>query len=200
VKTWSHLYDRALDGVDANDTSLQERIYKELLTERVFTYGEVIFPNFLPMLEFAKPKPGEVFYDLGCGSGQPLMVAALAFPSLSKCVGIELLENLAALGVQVTGKLTTLCREANIQCSPITVSQGDMLQQDWSDADIVFAASVCFSNELLDGFADRCSRLKKGSRILFMNYLPERPYLREVASWKGQFTWGLHLCRFYVTV
>ena len=43
------------------------------------------------MLDFAKPKAGEVFYDLGCGSGQPLMVAALLFPELAKCTGIELL-------------------------------------------------------------------------------------------------------------
>ena len=57
--------------------------------------------------------------------------------------------------------------------------------EDWSDADIIFAASVCFSNELLEGFADKCGRLKVGSRILFMNYLPERPYIREIASWKG---------------
>ena len=45
----------ALEGVDANDTSLQERIGKELLTDRTFTYGEVNFPSFLPMLDFVKP-------------------------------------------------------------------------------------------------------------------------------------------------
>ena len=45
----------ALEGVDANDTSLQERIGKELLTDRQYTYGEVCFPNFLPMLDLVKP-------------------------------------------------------------------------------------------------------------------------------------------------
>ena len=57
------------------------------------------------MLEFVKPKPGEIFYDLGCGSGQPLLIASLAFPKLKACRGIELLDDLAALGQEVTEKL-----------------------------------------------------------------------------------------------
>ena len=51
------------------------------------------------------------------------------------------------------------------------------MAHDWSNADIVFSASVCFTNELLEQFADECAKLKKGTRIMFMNYLPERPYL-----------------------
>ena len=54
------------------------------------------------MLDFMKPKRGEIFYDLGCGSGQPLMIAAMAYPALKACRGIELLENLANLGKEVT--------------------------------------------------------------------------------------------------
>ena len=71
---------------------------------------------------------------------------------------------------------------------------------DWSDADIIFAASVCFSPELLEAVADKCQSLQRGTRILFMNQLPERPYIREKASWKGQFTWGLHVLRVYTIV
>ena len=80
VKLWSELYESALEGVDANDTSMLERFDKDLLEDRTFTYGEINFPNFLPMLDFVKPQSDEIFYDLGCGSGQPLMIAALAFP------------------------------------------------------------------------------------------------------------------------
>jgi 16S rRNA G527 N7-methylase RsmG len=66
---------------------------------RDFTYGEVLFATFLPVLDFAKPKPGEVFYDLGCGSGLPLIIASMMYPDLKCCKGIELLEDLAALGL-----------------------------------------------------------------------------------------------------
>mmetsp|Transcript_23234 Transcript_23234/g.27273 ORF Transcript_23234/g.27273 Transcript_23234/m.27273 type:complete len:114 (-) Transcript_23234:75-416(-) len=113
------------------------------------------------------------------------MVAALAYPELSLCKGIELLVDLADLGKRVCKKTTDLSKERGVACAPIEVVQGDMFAADWSDADIIMAASVCFSNEMLELFADKCKTMKKGSRILFMNYLPERPYIKEVASWKG---------------
>lgn len=65
-----------------------------------FTYGEVLFPYFIPLLELTEPKEGEVFYDLGCGGGRPLFIASLNFPSLKKCVGIEYLEGLYQLASQ----------------------------------------------------------------------------------------------------
>ena len=113
------------------------------------------------------------------------MIAALAYPELSSCKGIELLVDLAEVGKKACAKLNTLSRAAGVPCTPIEVFQGDMFEFDWSDADIIMAASVCFSNEMMETFADKCATLKKGSRILFMNYLPERPYIKEVASWKG---------------
>ena len=69
--------------------------------------------------------------------------------------------------------------------APIEVIEGNILEEDWSDADIIMAASVCFSNDLLEAVADKCRELKKGTRILYMNFMPDRDYIREVASWKG---------------
>ena len=33
------------------------------------TYGEIVFAPFYRLLQMALPSPGEVFYDLGCGTG-----------------------------------------------------------------------------------------------------------------------------------
>ena len=104
VRKWSSIYDMSLDGIDANDTSLQERMNKGILSERKFTYGEVCFANFIPMLNFVAPRPSEKFYDLGCGTGKPLMIAAVAFPKLAYCKGIELLKDLAIEAKQVNEK------------------------------------------------------------------------------------------------
>lgn len=56
-----------------------------------FTYGECEYLYLLPLLNFIKPKSGESFYDLGCGTAKPIALAALEFPALKSCVGIELL-------------------------------------------------------------------------------------------------------------
>ena len=41
-----------------------------------------------------RPKPGEVFIDIGSGTGLPCAVAAVMFPELAMCEGIEYLESL----------------------------------------------------------------------------------------------------------
>ena len=57
-----------------------------------------MFTTFIPLLEYVKPQPGEILYDLGCGSGKPLITASLAFPDLKVCKGMELLKGLTTLG------------------------------------------------------------------------------------------------------
>ena len=34
-------------------------------------YGEIRYLYFIPVLEFVKPRAGEVFWDLGCGAARP---------------------------------------------------------------------------------------------------------------------------------
>lgn len=42
----------------------------------------------------ADPAPGEVFLDVGSGCGRLVIFAAIAFPSLSQCRGIEVMPRL----------------------------------------------------------------------------------------------------------
>lgn len=74
-----HIFRAVHQGVDANRASNEEREEKGLRNHE-FTYGEVVFETFVAVLEKAEPKPGEVFWDLGCGAGRPLVTAALAYP------------------------------------------------------------------------------------------------------------------------
>ena len=79
-----------------------------------------------------------------------------------------------------------------------------MLEIDWSNADIIYASSICFPDEvrfflheflfmniqLVEGIADKCKLLKKGSRILTLKSLPEKDYLTLEYSLKIKMTWG----------
>ena len=46
------------------------------------------------------PQPGEVFYDLGCGTGLPSTIAAIMFPQLASSEGAEDIEIIAEMSVQ----------------------------------------------------------------------------------------------------
>ena len=80
VRVKSDIIDAAYQKIDVINTSWQERERKNLLGNRDFTYGEVMFHSLYPLLQMTDPQPGEVFYDLGCGTGLPSSIAAIMFP------------------------------------------------------------------------------------------------------------------------
>lgn len=76
----NEVFNTVHEGTDAHLTSDNERSEKDLHWQTELIYGEVLFLHFFPALEYAKPQPGEVFWDLGCGGGRPLITASLAYP------------------------------------------------------------------------------------------------------------------------
>jgi hypothetical protein len=76
---------------DAFDISTQERVDLNIADRTEFTYGEIEFYYFLPVLNLVSPSAGEVFWDLGCGLAKPMVAATLAYPYLKAVKGVELL-------------------------------------------------------------------------------------------------------------
>lgn len=160
-------------------------------------YGEVRYLFFIPVLDFVKPQPGEIFWDLGCGAARPQAIAALNFPFLKACKGVEFLSKLADSAKLMGSVLEDKCKQAGISHAPIQIVQGDMLQVDWYEADIIFFSSVCFPDFLIDGTLDLFEKLKSGTRIISLKTLPTRLYLEKYASLKVRMTWGLHIVVYY---
>jgi len=70
-------------------------------------YGEISFQSFINILDRARPLQGEVFFDLGHGTGRALCVAALQYGSiLSKIGGIEIIPELFSESEKVVERLT----------------------------------------------------------------------------------------------
>ena len=68
-----------------------------MIQQTEFTYGEISFLHFIPIIEAMQPKQSEVFWDLGCGAGKALVTAAIVFPYLGKVRGVELLTGIAQI-------------------------------------------------------------------------------------------------------
>jgi hypothetical protein len=85
------LFQDVYSDVDAFYASDNNRVASNVAHEIEFTYGEALCIHFLPLLEYVKPKPGEVIWDIGCGSSRPLIVASLFYPELKACKGVEFL-------------------------------------------------------------------------------------------------------------
>ncbi len=155
-------------------------------------YGEITYGGFSQMLKAALPQKGEVFYDLGSGTGKAVLLASL-LGDFSKLRGIEVIKDLHNAAVD---SLAFYKNNITLQLLPkkhqqdIDFIHDDFANSDWSDANILFMNATCFSYELSPALIKKLEALKKGTRVL-TNTLPI-PSFEYVVERLGNFsfTWG----------
>ncbi|OMJ75708.1 hypothetical protein SteCoe_25082 [Stentor coeruleus] len=163
--------------VDSYSISQNDRSILNLNHSLAFTYGEVDFFNYLCLLETARPQPGEILWDLGCGVGKSMISASLAFPFLT------------IKGIEYLPTVFTTCEYLCSQFPNIKVFCGDIKTHDWSEADIVYMSSLCFLDDLIEAIFAKSQGMKKGSRVLTLKELPIdsnwalSQYFRVLMSW-----------------
>lgn len=110
------------------------------------------------MLTAAKLKPGETLFDLGSGDGRVLIMAAQRFGA--KAIGVEISSKEVNASMQQIRrlKLDNLCR----------VIEGDILETDLSEADVVTMYLLTASNDLLRPNLEKY--LKSGARVVSHDY------------------------------
>lgn len=150
-------------------------IYRHLrfMTDKEYIYGEIDFLSFHTILEKAEPKHREVFYDLGSGAGKAVFTAALFF-DLSKSCGIELLPPLFTKAKNKLKKAILMFQNNNSnfekkylkKVETIQFIHDSFLNHEFYDADIIYVAATCLSNQTWNDLIDKMASLKPGSRII----------------------------------
>jgi len=116
------------------------------------------------MLELAEVKPGELVYDLGCGDGRILIIAASEFGA--RAVGIEIRRDLVE-------KCVKRVKELGLE-DRVTIIHGNFFDIDISDADVVTLYLLTSVNERLRPKLER--ELRPGARVVSHDF--------EVIGWK----------------
>ncbi len=162
-------------------------------TDQAFIYGEVIYSSFAELLRITAPKQDEVFYDLGSGAGKAVLWTSLLYPSL-KCFGIEFLTGLYQLSLAKKQELLDSPEIQSSQEKPkIEFINTDILQFDFSNADIIFINATCFTPALWNGILAKFRNLKRGTRIIVSSKnLVELSYLTLINYGFYQMSWGLN--------
>lgn len=116
------------------------------------------------MLSIADIQPGEVLYDLGSGDGRILIAAAQRY-------------NARAIGVEITPRLvesaTREIERAGVE-DRVQVIEGDILNTDFSEADVV---TLYLEKELNAKLRPQLERyLKPGARVVSHQY--------EIPGWR----------------
>jgi protein-L-isoaspartate O-methyltransferase len=121
-------------------------------------------PVVKQMLTLAQVRPGEIIYDLGCGDGRVVIMAAQEFGALG--VGVEMREDLIK---QALGKVSELGLEGRVK-----IVQGDMFKVDLAQADVVTLYLTTSANDKVRPKLE--SELKSGARVVSHDY--------EILGWR----------------
>lgn len=176
-----------------------------MLADDAFIYGEIEFLSFFSILEQIKPQPGEVFYDLGCGSGKAVFSAALHF-DLSKACGVELLPGLCSLAnaqIKQAEKLIHLHpnRFSEIALRKIACIEfinDDFLNTDISAADIVYVNATCLGYCLWEKMVSKLTQLKPGSRVILTTKTIQHEQFSLLSRSMELMSWGMNSVNVYV--
>lgn len=157
------------------------------------TYGECTPEAVAHILTVAGAKPGEVFYDLGSGTGKMVVYAAFLVP-LKKSVGVELLPELhdaaALAGDRYRKEIQPQFTDAR-RSTALSFLQGDIFEADLTDADIVVShCCTCFDDALMQQLSDKLEACKPGTRIVTITRGLSSPAFRHISSTPCQMGWG----------
>lgn len=176
-----------IDGYGVSNIGRNTHNYRS----RSFTYGEITPEAFYHLLKEADPKPGDVFYDLGSGTGKAVILAALTFP-LSRAVGIEIVDSLYDASISVLERYRSEVLRSQLLHNPPEVSfvMGNFLEHDLSNVDIIFAHSTCFDENLMSGLERKLDEVKKGARVITVTKDLSSPSFRIVKRREYNMNWG----------
>ncbi len=167
LHTSQRVFDRLFANINSIEISQQDRANRE--DEYGFVYGEITFEGFCRLLAITKPKPQEIFYDLGSGAGKAIFCSALLY-DWKKCCGIELLPGLYQLSLDQLHQFPA-------KADAIQFIHDDFLMQDISDADVLFINATSFFEDFWHKIVLKLDTLKSGTRIIVTSKrLDERQY------------------------
>ena len=177
----------SLDSVEVAREHIQHaKRSKEELAEDTYLYGEIHPSSTAAMLRCLGLKPGARYYDLGSGTGKTVLVAALLGMNAT---GVEVVERRSLAAQEAAMRLKRLEGRgvAKDIISPSFV-HGSLLDVDFSDADIIFANSVLFPEELMEGFSRLAEASRPGSWVVsYWNLMG--PCFRSMGQFSGSVTW-----------
>eukprot|EP00752_Nemacystus_decipiens_P006915 g6209.t1 len=209
------LYDKLFEAhpvAIGKAISKMERDETEQTGNSTLVYGEITFKTLALALHKVKTKyglpgvgssgpdgvlqgAGGTFYDIGSGTGKPVIAAAILHP-FDRAVGIEILEGLYSTSVELLkvweeGELREkLEHEEPTKVEFFLGDAMDISVCDWSDATVVFANSTCFDDALMRRMASAATALRKGTIFITLTKRLPAAYFKVLEHDMFPMSWG----------
>lgn len=184
------IYDALYGDVSGRTLSLSGREAHQYKSKS-FVYGEVVPHSFYQLISDLGPKPGQIFYDLGSGTGKAVILANLLF-DFAESIGIEFVESLYQCSVDVQKRFE---KEFKPKISPkqhlgkLSFIHGSFLDVDVSNADIIFMNSTCFQEDLMLALDEKLQEVKPGTQIISLSKTLKSPCYEMYRHQMYEFSW-----------
>lgn len=194
-RRWVALFADCSTSV-AKSISQAEKKDKNLTGLSSLVYGEVLMSSLARVLcKHVPMKAGQVFYDVGHGTGRGVFLAALLH-DFKRCSGIEILNGLYTASTEVLKKWNSdyapkSTTGKGVGGPEITLHHSDFRLIDFSDGDVVFANSTCFDEQLMTDLARSCERLKQGTYVVTLTKGLNSTHFQVVESKQYAMSWGM---------
>jgi len=195
------IVNQLYEKINGFDISVKERD-RLASNDSSLIYGELTTRSFKEILEVVNPNPSEVFYDLGSGTGKPVLWASVLY-DWRKCCGIELLSGLYDTSIQQLQKMTAHSeikeflpnRKLNIQ-----FINKSFLEVDFSDAKVILLNATAFSYDLWQSLLTKFLTLPKDVHIITMTKKINEDEFELLHSGFYQMSWGMNSVNIYKKV
>lgn len=124
-------------------------------------YGEVLPTTVVNMLQLVGGAPGMHYYDLGSGTGKTVLLASLLGLNAT---GVELAQSRWAISCDALRRAAS--HESLVDRGRLRFVHGSFLDVDMSDADVIFANSVMWSQDVKKQLGSTISRLRPGVKVI----------------------------------
>lgn len=182
-------------------------VYRKMrfILDKEFIYGEIDCLSFYTLFERTEPKPQDIFYDLGSGTGKAVFTVALFF-EVSKACGVELLPPLYTKANNTRNKATLLFANDSSDFGKKTLKSVNTIQfinnsfldTDFSQATVIYVAATCLNDTTWESLINKMAQLRPGSRIIVATKSIMHPCFELIYKGIELMSWGLCPVRIYI--
>ena len=119
------------------------------------------------------------------------MITAALSGWFKKVYGVEYISKLAQAANASSEKYLKIAEKEGLPRPELKAIEGDLGIVDWSDADILFACTLCHPEPLIKSIFHKAKLMKPNSRIVTLNIPKEIPScFKIIKCLRGKMTWG----------
>lgn len=198
------------DDIEAAYQTFLSDVYKEASAHRVHsqsqiedyqtqhichTFGELLTPSLIKVLNTINITPEDVFLDLGSGMGKLALTVYLR-TQMNHVIGVEGSKEYHVQAVNIFQNLRQQVPDL-FSKGKLDLILGNFLDFDFNQASIIYSCSTCFTQELLWLIGDKINQSPNVKQVLSLKpiaNLDRLPFKKAIAV---ECSWDSALCYYY---